>query len=233
MGAASRPDDQSGRPEADGWDPWVPPEQRDPLRKRREGAADQPTVTSMPAGDPTGAPHGSPVGPPPPAPEGPSAGSPYPPGETGYGGYGYGGYGRGGGYGYGGHGHGGYPQPGSVWPSAPLPQGTAVASMVLGIVGLVLTLTFWGAFLGIFVAPVALALGVSGRRKADRGEAGGRNFATSGFVMGIVGTAFAALVVVLVILFLAHVENFDSGPSSDSDYYDALRTPTAVALTGR
>ncbi|MFE7324810.1 DUF4190 domain-containing protein [Streptomyces sp. NPDC057565] len=68
---------------------------------------------------------------------------------------------------------------------AALPTGKATASMVLGIVGLLLV---------PIVAPIiALCLGVSARRMADRGEGGARGQATAGMVMGIIGCAFACL----------------------------------------
>ncbi|MFB6776398.1 MULTISPECIES: DUF4190 domain-containing protein [unclassified Streptomyces] len=68
---------------------------------------------------------------------------------------------------------------------AALPTGKATASMVLGIVGLLLI---------PIVAPIiALCLGISARRMADRGEGGARGQATAGMVMGIIGCAFACL----------------------------------------
>ncbi|EST39143.1 hypothetical protein N566_03585 [Streptomycetaceae bacterium MP113-05] len=107
--------------------------------------------------------------------------------------------------------------------------------MVLGIVGLVLTSTCWGAFLGVFVAPLALILGVGARRKADRGEGGGRSHATGGFVMGIIGTVLSVIVVAILIVAIVMSERADdgSGGSSGGDYYDALRVPVAVSVAGR
>ncbi|MFJ1841502.1 DUF4190 domain-containing protein [Streptomyces sp. NPDC088146] len=68
---------------------------------------------------------------------------------------------------------------------APLPSGKATAPMVLGILGPVL--------IPIVLPIIALRLGVSALRMADRGEGGGRGQTTAGMVMGIVGIAFAAL----------------------------------------
>ncbi|MFE4798895.1 DUF4190 domain-containing protein [Streptomyces sp. NPDC056708] len=90
-----------------------------------------------------------------------------------------------GGPGYGVHPPAGYGYPGG----APLPSGKATASMVLGIIGLLL--------IPIIPPIIALCLGISARRMADRGEGGGRGMATAGMVMGIVGIAFAALGVVV------------------------------------
>lgn len=90
-----------------------------------------------------------------------------------------------GGPGYAVHPPAGYGYPGG----APLPSGKATASLVLGIVGLLL--------IPIIPPIIALCLGVSARRMADRGEGGGRGMATAGMVMGIIGIAFAALGMVL------------------------------------
>ncbi|MFF2328976.1 MULTISPECIES: DUF4190 domain-containing protein [unclassified Streptomyces] len=87
-----------------------------------------------------------------------------------------------------GHGYpGGAPMPGGYgYPGgAPLPSGKATASMVIGILGLVLV--------PIILPIIALCLGVSARRMAARGEGGGHGQATAGMVLGIVGVAFAAL----------------------------------------
>ncbi|MFD4856740.1 DUF4190 domain-containing protein [Streptomyces atratus] len=86
----------------------------------------------------------------------------------------------------GGPGYGMQPPVGYGYPGgAPLPSGKATTSMVLGILGLVL--------IPIILPIIALCLGVSARRMADRGEGGGRGQATAGMVMGIIGCAFAAL----------------------------------------
>lgn len=243
MAEESGPSGGPGGPEDGGRDPWAPPEQPVRLNKQPEqpqqpqppgGVAGEPTVTAMPGGPAPGPPPGpnTPVGPPPTAPGGPhpaagygSQGG-YPP--SGYGQGPYGGYGTHGGYtGYAG---------GTAWAGAPLPQGTAVAAMVLGIVGLVLTATCWGSFVGILVAPLALVLGVVARRKADRGEAGGRGYATSGFVMGLVGTVLAALMVAFLIWVIMHAEEFENDPYDPygSGYQDArARVPTMAVVPGR
>jgi hypothetical protein len=236
MGADSGQAGHSGRPWEGGQEPWAPPQQDDPLRKRPADVSGEPTVSAMPGAGAPGpgatTPPGSPVGPPPPAPGAPQSASAY----GAQGGYGTGGYGAAGAQaGYGGYGYGGYQQTGVAWGGPPPSQGTAVASMVLGIVGLVLTASCWGSFVGIFVAPLALILGVSARRKADRGEGGGRSYATSGFVMGIVGTALSVIIAALLIVGLVMAERSDDrryGTSGGDDFYDALRTPASVAVIG-
>ncbi|MFD4943768.1 DUF4190 domain-containing protein [Streptomyces sp. NPDC058239] len=86
-------------------------------------------------------------------------------------------------------GYGAQPSYGYGYPGgAPLPSGKATASMVLGILGLLL--------IPIILPIIALCLGISARRMADRGEGGGRGQATAGMVMGIIGCAFAALGVI-------------------------------------
>ncbi|MCX5343884.1 DUF4190 domain-containing protein [Streptomyces atratus] len=83
-------------------------------------------------------------------------------------------------------GYGAQPPNGYGYPGgAPLPTGKATAAMVLGILGLLLV--------PIILPIIALCLGISARRMADRGEGGGRGQATAGMVMGIIGCAFAAL----------------------------------------
>lgn len=229
MGTDSGQAGHSGWPAENGGGAWQAPS-GDPLSKGASGASWGDAPTSP----------GSPVGPPPTAPGGPQPAPAY--GAAGYGpqdhppGYGPP-HGHGHPYGSPYGGHGGYGQPGPGWGGPPLPQGTATASMVLGIVGLILVVTCWGAFLGIFVAPVALGLGVSARRKADRGEGGGRSHATSGFVMGIVGTVLSVLVAAALIVGIVLSENAESGTGGTygGDYQDALRVPAAsvVSLSGR
>ncbi|MFD7616493.1 DUF4190 domain-containing protein [Streptomyces sp. NPDC059802] len=86
----------------------------------------------------------------------------------------------------GGPGYGVQPPAGYGYPGgAPLPSGKATASMVLGILGLLL--------IPIILPIIALCLGISAKRMADRGQGGGRGQAVAGIVMGSVGIAFAAL----------------------------------------
>lgn len=81
-----------------------------------------------------------------------------------------------------------------VGPSAPTQtpnNGMAVASMVLGIIGI---------FLGI-LSVVALALGYSARRQIDasNGTQGGRGMAVAGIVLGWIGVVLWVLWVVLLL----------------------------------
>ncbi|MYQ85618.1 DUF4190 domain-containing protein [Streptomyces sp. SID4936] len=86
----------------------------------------------------------------------------------------------------GGPGYGVQPPAGYGYPGgAPLPSGKATASMVLGILGLLL--------IPIILPVIALCLGISAKRMADRGQGGGRGQAVAGIVMGWIGIAFALL----------------------------------------
>lgn len=82
----------------------------------------------------------------------------------------------------------------------PAGNGQALASLVLGIAGLVL---FFAAGFGlVFVlnlpcSIMAWAFGVQGRRKVDRGEtAERRGMAQAGMVLGIVGTVIGGLAII-------------------------------------
>ncbi|MEU3450134.1 DUF4190 domain-containing protein [Streptomyces thermolilacinus] len=178
-------------------DPWAPPETR-PAQPPGVGLGksgspapaphDQPTVTSMPSAG-FGAPSGDQLPPPPVAPGGPAQPAPGP--------YGYpapatptagstGGYGYPGGYpgAYGTYGGAG------AWGPGPA-NGLGVASMVIGIVSLVMC---WLYGLGIILGVLALIFGIIGRKRVQRGEANNGAMATAGIVTGAVGIVLGALV---------------------------------------
>ena len=75
-------------------------------------------------------------------------------------------------------------------PGRSLPKGLAVASLVLGILGL-LTAFFGGGLLGL----VAVILGVLALGKIKRGEADGRGLALGGIITG----ALAILITIVVV----------------------------------
>ena len=80
-----------------------------------------------------------------------------------------------------------------------LPTGLAVASMVVGIIGLLLSLVC-GCFM-VVSAPldlIAVVLGVVALQQNNRGEAGGRGMAIAGIVCGSIGLALS----LLILLFL-------------------------------
>lgn len=94
---------------------------------------------------------------------------------------------------------GGYPTYGlaPMVMAPPLPTGMAVAAMVCGIVGLVLSLCGgWTIALSI----VGIVLGAMSVRKANRGQAGGRGMALAGIITGAIGVAISSIVIVVFII---------------------------------
>lgn len=75
--------------------------------------------------------------------------------------------------------------------TVPIPTGMATAALVVGIVGMALLLSCWGAPLALLTSPVAIFLGVGARRRNDRGVQGKRSEATAGMTLGIVGLVLA------------------------------------------
>ncbi len=82
--------------------------------------------------------------------------------------------------------------------SQPQTDGLAVASLVLGIVGLVLTITIW---IGPVCDVLAIVFGAMARRRLPEG-APSRGMATAGFILGIVGLALTVALVLLLIVAL-------------------------------
>ncbi len=70
-------------------------------------------------------------------------------------------------------------------------NGKSTASMICGIVGLVL--------FGIILGPIAIALGVQARNEIRNTGQAGRGMATAGIVLGIIDVAFFFLVVLLIV----------------------------------
>ena len=69
-------------------------------------------------------------------------------------------------------------------------NGTAVASLVLGIISVVcifLWLTIWGTYIGLAAGIVGLVLGVKARKEGTSG------LATAGFVLAIIGLVLNAI----------------------------------------
>ena len=76
--------------------------------------------------------------------------------------------------------------------AADQPKGMAIASMVLGIVAVVLLCVAW---ISVPAAIVGLILGIVARKKVVAGEAGGQGMATAGIVLSII-----ALIIVIILL---------------------------------
>lgn len=88
---------------------------------------------------------------------------------------------------------------GSNVPARSLPKGLAVASLVLGIVGIVTSFLLFGALLGL----VALILGFVALGKVKRGEADGRGLAIGGIVTGVLAMLLTLILVATVGTFFA------------------------------
>lgn len=100
---------------------------------------------------------------------------------------------------------------------APPTEGTAVAAMVIGIIGLAGACMYG---LGTIISPVALFLGRSSMKKIDasQGQLAGRGMAQAGFIMGIIGTVILVLTIIAIgaVIAIGVGGGFDSG----SDYSD-------------
>ncbi|MGW1917232.1 DUF4190 domain-containing protein [Streptomyces sp. NPDC002076] len=93
-----------------------------------------------------------------------------------------------------------YPQaPGYGMPMQPS-NGMGTTGLVLGIIGVVCSLTIAMEILGMILGILAIIFGAIGRGKANRGEATNRGAATAGLVCGIIATVLLPL---LVFLFFA------------------------------
>jgi len=95
-------------------------------------------------------------------------------------------------------------------------NGLAVASLVLGIIGVVSFFFFVGGMIGI----VALVLGIVAIQRARKGQAGGKNMAIAGTILG--GTA----IVITTIYAIALGAFFVKFGSQFRNYQDCLRNAT-------
>jgi hypothetical protein len=107
----------------------------------------------------------------------------------------------------------GYPQAGPSYPAAPpvgYPQapgyampmqpsnGMGTTGLVLGIIGVVCSLTFLLWFFGVILGILAIIFGAIGRGRANRGEATNKGAATAGLVCGIIATVILPLLGLLL-----------------------------------
>ncbi|MEU9643867.1 DUF4190 domain-containing protein [Streptomyces sp. NPDC048188] len=87
----------------------------------------------------------------------------------------------------------GYPQaPGYAMPPQPS-NGMGTTGLVLGIIGVVCSLTFFLWFFGVILGILAIIFGAIGRGRATRGEATNKGSATAGLVLGITATVILPL----------------------------------------
>jgi uncharacterized membrane protein len=70
--------------------------------------------------------------------------------------------------------------------------------LVLGIIGVVCSLTFFLWFFGVILGILGIIFGAIGRGKASRGEATNKGAATAGLVCGIVATVILPLLGVVL-----------------------------------
>ncbi|MGV9252261.1 DUF4190 domain-containing protein [Streptomyces sp. NPDC003697] len=91
-----------------------------------------------------------------------------------------------------------YPQaPGYAMPVQPS-NGMGTTGLVLGIIGLVCSLTFFLWFFGVVLGILGIIFGAIGRGKANRGEATNKGAATGGLVCGILATVVLPLLGLLI-----------------------------------
>lgn len=86
------------------------------------------------------------------------------------------------------------PTYGTNVPDRALPKGMAVASLVLGILGIVTSFFLLGGLLGL----IAVILGAVALRQIKRGQADGRGMAIGGVVTGVI-----AVVIVVILIAVA------------------------------
>lgn len=118
------------------------------------------------------------------------------------------------------------PPPGDRWQTAPPSQPTgqyaaapvpgrkadgAVAALILGIVGIVLCQ---------ILAPFAWAMGSKAQRLVDAsgGTLGGRGEATAGKILGIIGTVFLIVWIVVLIAIVALGTSIDTGGDTTTNF---------------
>ncbi|GHK04706.1 hypothetical protein SY2F82_65030 [Streptomyces sp. Y2F8-2] len=128
-------------------------------------------------------------------------------------------------------GHPGYGAPygsqgaGYGWPGMPLPpsNGMGIASLVLGVISLVL-FCLWPV--ALIVGVLAVIFGIIGRRRAGRGEATNGGMALAGLICGAVGFVLSA-VLLIVLLAVPDDSGDDPWTGTDDGYSTSLVTGAA------
>jgi hypothetical protein len=82
--------------------------------------------------------------------------------------------------------------------SAPPSKGKATASLVLGIVSLVVAWFGWGAIVAIVLAIIGIILGVGARKELTPEQ--GRGLATAGMICSIIALALSAIVFISCVI---------------------------------
>lgn len=88
-------------------------------------------------------------------------------------------------------------------------NGTGVAALILGIIGVI------GCTL---CAVPAVICGHMGMKKADRGEADNRGVAQAGLILGYIGIGFMVLAIIYLIVMFVIIGAAASSSTYDSDY---------------
>lgn len=116
--------------------------------------------------------------------------------------------------------HPGYPaQPGYAvgpyggWAPPVARNGAGLTAMIMGIVGAVLAVSCFGAFLGLPLGIAAVVCGIVGLRIARRGEATNRPQALTGLILGIVSIGLSVAMIALV--FSGIDDGWFDGPDDD------------------
>ena len=92
-----------------------------------------------------------------------------------------------------------YPQQGGTPYQQNIPgKGTAVASLVLGIIALVVAWFGWGAVVAIVLSIVGIILGINARKQLLPDQ--GRGMATAGMICSIIALAISAIVFVACVI---------------------------------
>ncbi len=107
-------------------------------------------------------------------------------------------------------------------PERTLPKGMAVASLVLGILGVLTAFFLLGGLLGL----VAVILGFVALGKIKKGEADGRGLAIGGIVTGAIALVLTLILVATVGAFFA--SNSDNISTLNDCVQDAGNNQTAV-----
>jgi hypothetical protein len=91
---------------------------------------------------------------------------------------------------------GGAPPMGYASPGPQQSQGLAIGALVCGIIS-ILSVCVW--FLSIPLGIVAVILGIIGKGKAQRGEAGGQGLAKAGLILGAIGVVLSLILNIALI----------------------------------
>jgi len=92
------------------------------------------------------------------------------------------------------------------------PKGMATAAMVLGIVGLVLSIIPWCTWvIGVPCDILAIIFGAVAISKVRSGEATGEGMAKAGLVCGIVGILAVIMWIIIALIFVGSLSYYDWG----------------------